>query len=309
MKLQASSSSRSAVETRKVFLITLALNVLVAAGKLVCGFWSGSLSMVADGFHSVLDSSSNILGIAALTISAKPADADHPYGHRKFEAFGAVAISFLMFLASWEVLSEAISRITSGHTPLPVTTPVSYVVMITTMVINIFVSRYEQRKATELNNALLSADAKHTATDVFVTLTVIITLIANQLHQPILDLVGSFIIVGIVLRAGFQIVATHIGYLVDEAVLDPKEVTALVLQVPGVQGCHKIRSRGTHDHIFMDLHVQVNKDLSVEEAHEISFAVEEKLKQSYDGFVDVLVHIEDDNPPFKHGGHRHSPHS
>lgn len=285
-------------KTRQVFYITLALNMLVATGKLICGFWTGSLSMIADGFHSTLDSSSNILGITALTIAAKPPDANHPYGHRKSEALGAIAISFLMFFASYEVLSEAIKRLTDNNLHVAETTVASYIVMVITIVINIFVTRYERGKAKELNNALLSADAAHTASDIWVSLTVITTLIANQLHLPLLDLIGSIIIVFIILRAGYGIIAVHLGYLMDEAVLDPTEVTAVVLSVPGVKGCHKIRSRGTKEHIFMDLHVQVDKNMSVEEAHEISFAVEDTLRKTYPGFVDILVHIEDDNPPY-----------
>jgi cation diffusion facilitator family transporter len=293
-----SKSKLRAKQVRDVFLATLVLNLSVAAAKLICGFWTNSLSMIADGFHSTLDSSSNLLGIAAVTIAAKPPDADHTYGHRKFEAFGAIAISFLMFIASYEVLSEAIRRLTNSSTDRPETTVVSYVVMGVTILVNLFVTRYESKKAKELNNSLLSADAKHTASDIFVSMTVIITLIANQVHLPLLDLIGSVIIVFIILYAGYTIITAHLGYLMDEAVLDPKEVTATVLAVPGVKGCHKIRSRGNKENIFMDLHVQVDKDLSVEQAHEISFAVENTLKQAYPGTVDVLVHIEDDNPPF-----------
>lgn len=270
----------------------------MAAGKLITGFATGSLSMVADGFHSSLDASSNVLGIAAITAGAKPPDAGHPYGHRKFEALAAIGISFMMFFASYEVLSEAIRRLTEKDFVVPQTTLVSYVVMGVTILVNIFVTRYESRKAKELDNTLLAADAAHTASDIWVSVTVITTLIANQLHLKILDIVGSVIIVGIILRAGYGIIAAHLGYLMDEAVLDPSDVTAVVLSVPGVKGCHKIRSRGTKDHIFIDLHVQVDRNISVEQAHEISFAVEDKLRATYPGFVDVLVHIEDDNPPF-----------
>jgi cation diffusion facilitator family transporter len=254
--------------------------------------------MTADGFHSALDASSNVLGIAALTISAKPPDDNHPYGHRKFEAFGAVAISFMMFFASWEVLSEAIRRITEVKPHEPEAPLLSYVVMLITVAINFAVARYESRKSVELSNSLLAADSKHTASDIFVSMTVICTLVATQLKLPILDLIGSILIVCIILYAGFGIITAHLGYLMDEAVLDAKEVTSIVMQVPGVKGCHKIRSRGQRDHMFIDLHVQVDRHLSIEEAHEISFAVETAIKAHCEGFADVLVHIEDDNPPY-----------
>ncbi|MBZ0188519.1 MAG: cation transporter, partial [Candidatus Obscuribacterales bacterium] len=96
-------------QARGVFWQTLWLNLLVSTSKLICGFYTNTLSMVADGFHSLLDASSNVLGIVGLTISLAPPDEGHPYGHRKFEALAAIGISFLMFLAGSEVLKEAMT--------------------------------------------------------------------------------------------------------------------------------------------------------------------------------------------------------
>jgi cation diffusion facilitator family transporter len=282
-------------ESRLVFCRVLGLNVLVALSKLVWGFMTGTLAMVAEGFHSLLDVSSNVAGIIGVSLAFTPPDADHPYGHRKFEALAAIAISFFMFLAAFNVLSEALHRL--GNPPHPVVKPLSYAIMILTLAVNVFVARYEQRKSRELSSELLMADASHTFSDVYASATVIATLIAIQLNFPIIDTIASLVIVGIIFHAGYGIIMAHLGTLVDQAILDPSMVEALVLQVPGVSNCHKIRSRGIRDHIFLDLHVQVPQHISVQEAHEISFAVEEKLRGISDGMVDVLVHIEDDAPP------------
>lgn len=280
---------------RKVFVITLGLNLIVAVSKLACGFWISSLSMMADGFHSLLDSSSNLLGIAAMTVAAKPPDANHPYGHRKSEALGAIAISFFMFLASFEVLSQALERLRGTHAAVDPNI-FGYLVMAATFSINLWVSRYEMQKSKELNNSLLAADAQHTATDLWVTGTVVITLIAAQFKLALVDTVGSLVIVLIILKAGYGIITAHLGYLMDEAVVNTDEVSQLVLSVPRVKSCHKIRSRGTKEHTFLDLHVQVDHNLSVEEGHKIAFAVEDKLKQAFGKMTDVLVHIEDHKP-------------
>jgi cation diffusion facilitator family transporter len=279
-------------QVRDVFLITLVLNIVVAMSKLIYGLITSSLSMQADGFHSTLDSASNVLGIAALTVAAKPADEDHPYGHHKFEAMGAIAISFLMFLASFQVLREAANRL-SGAQTIPEATAASYFIMVGTMIINFGVSKYEHRKSVELNNSLLAADAKHTASDIFVSLTVIITLVASQLRIPMLDLLGSVVIVFIILRAGYGIITAQLGYLLDQVVVDPKAVEQMVMSVDGVRGCHKIRSRGSMEQIFIDLHIQVDEQLSVKEGHVIASTVEQTLKTQFGGNVDVLVHIEE----------------
>ncbi len=115
--------------------------------------------------------------------------------------------------------------------------------------------------------------------------------------MPNVDLIGSLIIVLVMLHAGYQIIVAHLGILVDQVVFNSQEIEGIVMAVPGVMGCHKIRSRGTNDYVFIDLHVQVARHISIEEAHNISFQVENALKNFSKTDVDVLVHVEDDNPP------------
>lgn len=281
-------------QARTVFVQTLGLNLLVSVSKLGVGLMTNTLSMIADGFHSMLDASSNVLGIVGLTISVKPADEGHPYGHRKFEALAAIGISFLMFFACFEVISEVASRILQKST-IPTVTPVSYLVMIATMIINILVSRYESKKSNELNSRLLEADSKHTMSDVFVSLGVILSLVAVQFHLYSIDIIASLLIVVLIFKAGYEVIKAHLGILVDAVVLNPLTIKEIVLAVPGVLGCHKVRSRGLEDHIFIDLHIQVKGHLSVEEGHKISYQVEESLMSQIEGVVDVVVHIEEEH--------------
>lgn len=280
-------------EARTVFVQTLGLNLLVSFSKLGIGISTNTLSMTADGFHSLLDASSNILGIIGLTISSKPADEGHPYGHRKFEALAAIGISFLMFLACFEVLSEAVKRVMSQGSA-PETTPVSYVVMVACIIINVLVSRYESKKGAELHSRLLEADSKHTLSDVFVSIGVIASLLAVNFKFYFVDVVASLLIVLVIFKAGYEIIQAHLGILVDAVALEPEEVETLVLKVPGVISCHKIRSRGLEDHVFIDLHVQVSGHISVEEGHKIAYQVEELLMKEISGVEDVMVHIEED---------------
>ena len=280
-------------EARTVFVQTLGLNLLVSFSKLGIGISTSTLSMIADGFHSLLDASSNILGIIGLTISSKPADEGHPYGHRKFEALAAIGISFLMFFACFEVISEVVKRIMSQG-GAPESTPASYLVMVATIIINILVSRYESKKGAELHSSLLEADSKHTLSDVFVSIGVIVSLLAVNFKFYFVDVVASLLIVLVIFKAGYEIIQAHLGILVDAAALEPEEVKKLVLKVPGVLDCHKIRSRGLDDHIFIDLHVQVRGHITVEEGHKIAYQVEDLLMKEIGGVEDVMVHIEED---------------
>jgi cation diffusion facilitator family transporter len=295
MLAELESRTSKLKRARTVFAIVFGLNLLLASAKLICGFSTGASSMVADGFHSVLDASSNIIGIMALSISLKPADPEHPYGHRKFEAMAAIAISFFMFLASFEILSEVLHRIVSSEVHIAKVGLLSYTIMFVTVTLNLLVARFEERKSKELDSKLLGGDAKHTLSDLYASLTVLVSLVAIQLRFPTLDILASLIIVLVIFKSGFEIIVEHMGILVDAAALDPNYLERLVLEVPGVMGCHKIRSRGMQDHIFIDLHVEVSKHLSVQEAHSISYLVEEKLIAAGNGIVDVIVHIEEEN--------------
>ncbi len=281
-------------EVLRVFWLTLWLNLLVAGGKLTVGYLTGTLSLIADGFHSVLDASANVAGIVSMKFAMQPPDRDHPYGHRKFEAFGSMIISFFLFFASFNVLQSAIARLLDPAAHMPTVSWVSYGVIVVSLFISLFVSRYEAKKGRELENDLLIADSKHTMSDVYNSISVLVALVAIQLNFPWVDMAVALVIVAFIFKAGFGIIMTHLGALVDEVVLDPKDVEKLVMEVPGVVGCHKIRSRGMKNNVFIDLHIQVDPDITVREGHGIAYAVEDKLKAIPSVHVaDVLVHIED----------------
>jgi cation diffusion facilitator family transporter len=252
--------------------------------------------MVADGLHSLLDCSSNALAAVGAHISLKPPDADHPYGHRKFEALAAMIISFVMFFSCYEISTEAFHRFCT-HEQVQHVKILGYLIIAIALIANLIVTRYEQHYARKLNNSLLLADSKHSMSDVYTTLVVLLSLISVQLKLPYLDLIGSLVIVAVMLYAGYQIIVAHLGILVDHVIFDSQEIERVVMDVPGVMGCHKIRSRGTNDHVFIDLHVQVARHISIQEAHSISYQVEEALTNFSKTEVDVLVHVEDDNPP------------
>lgn len=286
--------TRSLKAAQGVFALTLGFNLLVSVSKLFWGYHTHTLSMTADGFHSLLDAVANVVGIVGLNYSMKPADHNHPYGHRKFEAIASMIISFFIFLTCFEIAGEGFSRFFSPVSTRPEISTTSYLIIGATLCINLLVSWYEGKKAKELNSDLLMADAKHTFSDCLVSFSVILSMIAVQLGFLWADTILALIVALIILKVGFELIMIHFSALTDEAVLDPLAVRALVLTVPGVLDCHKIRSRGMRDHVFIDLHIQVDPSLTVKEAHGISYRVEETLESGFDGSVsEVLVHIEE----------------
>jgi cation diffusion facilitator family transporter len=288
------NSSKRARDVRRVLLITLALNVFVCAIKLGYGYFTETLSMVADGYHSLLDSSSNIVGLIALFFAAKPADKGHPYGHRKIEALGAMFISGMLFWACFEIASSAWSRL--HHSELPEVTLWSFVIMLASMAINAWVSNYEHKKGHALKSQILTADAAHTRSDVYASLSVIVALIGVKLKLPWVDLAAAGLIAVFVGYSGYRIVLESLNTLMDSAQLDPREVTELVTEVPGIERCHSVRTRGNPLAVYMDLNIHVDPKLPTVEAHRLTHEVIAKIKAQIPQVVDVVVHTEPSTP-------------
>ncbi|MBI1880905.1 MAG: cation transporter [Chloroflexi bacterium] len=276
-------------QVKQVLWQILGVNLLVAAAKIVVGLATGSISMVADGFHSIMDGSSNVLGLVGLAIAARPPDENHPYGHQKFEPFATLGIGLLLLLAGWNVFTSAVTRLREGGAP-EVTT-VSFAVMLVTMLVNWLVTRYERRRGQRLKSQILLADAAHTQSDIFVSLSVLVGLIAVKLGWPWVDAVVALIIVVVIGHTGWQIVRSASRVLSDTAVVDPATVEKIALSVTGVKSVHKIRSRGTDQAIYLDLHIQVDGGMAVEEAHRLGHLVQARLQQELD-ITDVVVHVE-----------------
>ena len=279
-----------AQQIRYILAWTLVANWAVACAKLLLGFLSGTMSLVADGFHSLLDGSSNIIGLISLKAATKPADTRYPYGRRKYETFAAVGMSMLLVLACYEIAKEALQRLWSPA--IPNVGPLSYVVIRVSMGVSYVVATYEHRRGRELKSAVLVADAHHTHSDVYGSLAVLISLVAIQLGYPWFDVIASLFIVGLSGRAVWQILSESLPTLVDISRLPAEQIEAIVLAVPGVRECHNIRSRGLEDAVYIDLHIGVDPDLRIDAAHDIGCEVERQILTTLEGVTDVVVHSE-----------------
>jgi cation diffusion facilitator family transporter len=276
---------------RRILILILILNWGVAFAKIIYGLISRCASMTADGFHSLSDGASNIIGIIGIHYACQPKDKDHPYGHKKYETFFSLGIAMLLFMLSFNLARESIS-----HLYKPVVPQIdikSFIIMLITMAINFWVMRYEREKGEDLRSDILISDSMHTKADIFTSLSVIIALIVIKLGYPILDPIATIIITLFIAYAGLNIVRHSSAVLCDTAViLDDKKIVNIVLGIKGVKACHKIRTRGRSDDIYLDLHVQVDADMHIDSAHKISYAIEAAIKKDIPGITDVVVHME-----------------
>ncbi|MGB5631694.1 MAG: cation diffusion facilitator family transporter [Waterburya sp.] len=286
-------------QVRRVLWLTLLLNLFVMALKFTLGIATSSLSLQADALHSVTDSVNNILGLVTNRFSSPQPDREHPYGHQKFEAVGALGIAAFLGIACFEILRGAVEKIffTTESSAINVSSGELWLLLLV-LGINIFVAFYERRVGRKVNSPILIADAKHTMSDIWVTMIVIAGLAgvwqSENLNIPQLqwlDVILAFPVALLVFQSGWEVISENLPWLVDEMAIAPEAIYDVVTKVPGVVNCHDIASRGVLGRqVFIEMHLIVDTDDMVA-AHQITEMIEDSLEQHF-GTVRVLIHVE-----------------
>lgn len=269
-------------------------NLVVAFLKLIVGGYINSSSVLADGFHSLSDSASNIVGIVGIFIAARPRDKKHPYGHTKFEMLSSLFIGIMMVFIALKVMGEAVLNIKNPES-LNMTN-VSIVILVITLIINIIVSKYEYSVGKKTNSYILISDSLHTKSDVYVSIGVLVTLICIKLGFPvIIDKVVSFVVGIFILHGAYEIFKSTIKILVDGAIIEENVIREIVVEFKEIKDIKNIRSRGSENDIHIDMDIMVEPDMTVEKSHELSHSIENTMRAKINQNIQVATHIE----PFK----------
>ncbi len=275
----------------RVLWIILFANIAVAMTKIIVGRRIQSTSMVADGFHSLTDGSSNVIGIIGVKIASRPVDKEHPYGHKKFETMAGLFIAVMLFLMGMEVIKEAAVRIIAPVQPQ--ISVASLVALGATLIVNIAVSKIEYAQGKKLGSDVLISDSLHTKSDVFVTIGVFSTLALIKIgFPPIMDTWVSFVVAGFIMNAAYGIFKRAGSVLVDKYAVDEELIRSTVMGFKSVKDVHKIRSRGREDDVYVDLHIMVDPKMSIEQAHELEHEIEKKIRSVVCENIQVIAHIE-----------------
>jgi len=282
-------SDRTA-QVRRVLTGLLVANLVVVAAKFVVGLRTGSLGVMGDTVHSSVDAMNNVLALAVIWVAAREPDEDHPYGHEKFETLGALAIVVFLSITCFELAKGAVARLVQGNTTVEAG-PLELGVLGGTLIINAFVTVYETRRGRQLNSEILLADATHTRADVFVTIGVLVGVVAARAGYWYVDPIVALLVAGVIVVLAYGIVARSVPVLVDQLASPPMAIQQAVEGVHGVVQAYNIRSRGSEERRFAELTISVNGDATVEAAHEIADTVENRLREDL-GFHEVIVHIE-----------------
>lgn len=275
---------------RRVLLAILVANLLVVVIKFAVGLGTRSLAVFGDAMQASLDAVTNILALAIIGVAAKGPDAEHPYGHAKFETLGALLIVVFLSVSIFELVRGAVTRLVAGA-PAPTADAADFLLLGITLVVNIFVTVLETRAGRRLDSGLLLADALHTRMDVAITLAVIGGLLLSGTGLGWADPVLAILVAALVARAGYQIVRDALPTLVDERALDARRIRDVAETIPGVESAYAIRSRAAARTRFAELTIAVDGSADVTSAHRIADAVEERLRARLE-LHEVVVHVE-----------------
>ena len=270
-----------------IILIEGFANSTVLIIKLIVGLGTGSLAVLGDAVHSLTDVINNIVAWLVTRHSARPADARHPYGHRKFETVAVFSLAALLAILAFELVIHAMTRetaeITSGRLELGL--------MFAVLTINIVVSTWQRRWARRLGSDILLADANHTLADVLTTVSVIVGWQLSAMGWIWVDQLCALTVAGLILYLAFGLFKRTLPVLLDERAIEAGQLRAAVLGIQGVLAIHKVRSRWVGSARAVDLVIEVDAQLSTTEGHRIADQVEALLSERFD-VHDVSIHVE-----------------
>ena len=261
--------------------------------KVVVGWLTGSISIFAQAADSLLDLFAAIITFSAIRIAAKPADAEHPYGHGKVEDIAGAGQGILIFIAGGLIIYAAISRIIEGsHVEMA---GAGVAVMAVSIVVSVFLSRHLLRVARRTNSVALEANARNIATDVYSASAVLVGLAIVQFTG--LDIVDSAIAIAVaiyILKVAVDTIRKPISGLLDEKLPPSQEAViedSIKKHSSEVYGFHALRTRRAGSQSYIDLHLVMAGDLSLERAHQICDEIENEIQSTLHE-ASVTIHCE-----------------
>jgi cation diffusion facilitator family transporter len=276
---------------RRVLAGLLVANIAVVLAKAAIGLLAGSLAVMGDAAHSSVDAVYNVLGLFVVRVAAREPDEDHPYGHGKFETLGALAIVIFLGITCFELARSAVSHLIAGGHPVLVS-DFGLGLLLATLITNIVVAWYENRRGHQLSSELLIADAAHTRADVFITIGVVIGVMFARRGVSWIDPVVALVVALLMVRVAYQTLARVVPVLVDERAIPAPTIKQSAQAVQGVKSAYGIRSRGGNAGVrYAEVTIAVDPAANVAAAHAIADAVEARLKQELE-LEAVTVHVE-----------------
>jgi cation diffusion facilitator family transporter len=274
--------------------LSIASNALLIAIKLAAGAITGSIAILTEAVHSLIDLVASVVAFVSVRKADEPADADHPYGHEKVESLAATIEGLLILLGAAIIIYEATHRLVVGASVESL--GVGIAVMGFSVLANLIVSTVLSRQAKVHESPALEGDAAHLRTDALTSVGVLVGLALVEITGEVaFDSITALVVAGAIVLAGIRIVRRSSGVLVDETLpgeeLDRVEAAIAASRTTEVAGYHKLRARRAGSRRYIDLHVQYRSGTSLERAHELAHAMRDAIETAVP-HAEVLIHVE-----------------
>lgn len=285
------SSVTASKEKKSIALTSIIAAVFLTGFKLIIGFLTGSLGILSEALHSALDLVAAVITFFAVKFSDTPPDEDHNFGHGKIENYSALIETLLLVITCGWIIYEAVRRLVTHEVKIEVTVW-SFIVIVTSIIIDYSRSRALYKVAKKHDSQALEADALHFSTDIWSSSVVLIGLIGVSFNFHYADPIAALIVAMIVLSVSYRLGKRSFDALVDRAPKGLHErVEEIVREIIEVKQFHDIKVRESGPNKFVDLNIHVDKNMTINQAHEISHMVEEAISGKIKN-VKVMVHAE-----------------
>jgi len=284
-------AERAAAASRCTW-VSVGVNILLTAIQIVVGVLAKSQGLVADGIHTLSDLVADFVVLFAGHHSKKDADDDHPYGHQRFETAASLVLGALLIAVGAGMLWSAVHKLEDPST-VPTVHIAALWVACGALVAKELLFRYMLATAKRVKSSMLVANAWHARSDAASSLVVGIGIVGNLAGYPILDPIAALIVGFIVAKMGWGFGWDALHDLMDRAVDDEdvQAIRATLLETPGVQGVHDLRTRKMGDMIVVDAHLEVDAAITVEAGHDIAVAARQRVLQRH-RVLNLMTHLD-----------------
>ena len=284
-------AARGAAASRSTW-VSVVVNVVLSITQIVVGVLAKSQGLIADGLHSMSDLVADFVVLFANRHSQKDADAEHPYGHQRFETAASLVLGLLLLVVGIGLLWSAVGKLEAPETIAPVHVSALWVAG-AALAAKELLFRYMLRVAQRVKSSMLVANAWHARSDAASSLVVGLGIVGNLAGYPILDPIAALVVGLMVARMGWRFAWDALHDLVDRAV-DEEELQAIsqtLLQTPGVSGVHDVRTRKMGDMVVVDAHLEVDALLTVEAGHNIAVDARRRVLQRH-RVLNLMTHVD-----------------
>ncbi len=278
----------------KVSNTSIFVNIILSIGKFLAGILGHSKAMISDAMHSLSDVFSTIIVIIGIKISSKDSDESHPYGHEKFECIAAIILSFMLFATGLAIGGSAIKVIATKsyvNSKIPGIIPLVFAVI--SIILKEVMYWYTRYYAKKIDSTALMADAWHHRSDALSSIGSFIGILGSRLGYKILDSVACIIISLLVIKAAIQIFIDAINKVVDKS-CDEETVNKIrktILSNNDVKNIDNLKTRVSGNKIFVDVEIAVEKNMSLEDAHDIAEDIHNRVETKYKSVKHCMVHV------------------